>query len=365
MKHLKSCALAASVLLSISGPASAEEKQVNILTWAGIYSDKVLGDFTAQTGNTTKFDASDSDDMVETKLLAGASGYDITTAPAVPNLSRLIKAGAVLPLDTSKITNLSKQDPALLEILKTSDPEANHGIITAWGTVGLAVNLGKVTERLADVPTDSYDLLFNPENAKRLSDCGIAMVDSPSDAVPVILNYLKLDPNSESLEDLDRAMQVLAAIKPYVRYLDSTKYLDDLANGNLCLAFGWSGDVMIASQRAAEAKNGQDIKYVLPVEGTQAWMTAMVIPAGAPHVEAAHAFLNYMLDPKTAAQITVDSGFASAVPESKALLPKEMAENPALYPSESQMKSLFLVKIASDKYLRLRNRAWTNFKTGN
>ncbi|MGL6208888.1 MAG: extracellular solute-binding protein [Paracoccaceae bacterium] len=357
--------MATAICASLAGAAAAEDKQLNILTWAGLFSDKVLADYTALTGNATRYDASDSDDMVETRLLAGGSGYDVTTSPAVPNLARLIKAGALLPLDPAKVPNMTKQDPVLLEMLKNSDPDASHSVVVAWGTTGLSVNMTKLEERLPGIAADSYDLLFKPENAAKLADCGIAIIDSPTDVVPIVLNYLGFDPNSEDQGELDQAMAVLAALKPHLRYVDNVKYVNDLANGDTCMALGWSGDVFLASNRAVEAGNGQDIRYILPKEGTLLWITGLAIPADAPNPDAAMAFLNHMLTPDVAAEMAMTTGFPQAVPESRALLPKEIAEHPAIYPSDDQMATLFSGKVSSDKYIRLRNRAWVGFKTGN
>ena len=350
--------------MAITSFAVAEEKRLNIFSWAGIFDDETLQGFQKSTGVTPQYDAFVSDEALETALLTGGSGYDIVTPSASPFLAHEIRAGVLQKLDPNQIPNLKNLDPALMDLLKLSDTKNEFAIIAAWGTTGLGLNMTKVKERLPGVSLDSYDVLFKPENAARLADCGIAILDSPVDVIPIVLKYLKLDPNSEDPADLQKAVDVLNGLRPSLRYIDSSKYMNDLASGEICAAIGWSGDVLTAAQGAKEAGSTAKIEYVIPKEGTLVWMTAMAVPADAPHPEAAFAFINHTLDPKVAAHLAEITGFPSAVPESRQYLSPEMADSPVLFPSPEVMKTLFLGGTSSDEYVRARTRAWTTFRNG-
>jgi putrescine transport system substrate-binding protein len=344
--------------------ALAEDKRLNIFSWAGIFDDETLQGYQKNTGVTPQYDAFVSDEALETALLTGGSGYDIVTPSASPFLAHEIRAGVLQKLAPNQIPNLKKLDPALMELLKSSDPKNEFAIIAAWGTTGLGLNMTKVRERLPGVSLDSYDVLFKPQNAAKLADCGIAILDSPVDIVPIVLKYLKLDPNSEDPADLRKAIDVLNGLRPSLRYIDSSKYMNDLASGEICAVIGWSGDILTAAQGAREVDSTADIEYVIPKEGTLVWMTAMAVPADAPHPEAAFAFINHTLDPKVAAHLAEITGFPSAVPESRQYIRPEMASSTVLFPSPEVMKTLFLGGTSSDEYVRARTRAWTTFRNG-
>lgn len=355
--------LFAAVLLVSGGVARAEDKVLNIYDWAEIFDSAVLDGFTKATGTKTVYDNYDSDEMLEAKLLTGNTGYDIVGPAAQPFLSREIQAGVLQPLDRTQIPNWKNLDPALMKLAEQADPGNKFAIVYGWGTTGLGYNVDAVTKRLPGVPLDSWDLLFNPANAAKLADCGIALIDSPTDVLPIALNYLGLDPASESPVDLEKATQLLAAIRPHLKYINSSPIIDNLANGDICLALGWSGDVVTARNRATEAGNGIHVAYAIPKEGTLTWMATLAIPADAPNPKAANAFINYMLDPKVAAHMTVTTTYGNPVPASTAFLPPEVANDPAIFPSDAVKKTLFLLGATSPEYDQLRTRAWTRIRT--
>lgn len=362
MKRI-SCLLSAAFLISANA-ANAEENVLRIYDWAEIFDEQVLTEFTKLTGTETIYDTYDSDEILETKLLTGGSGYDIVGPAAQPFLAREIKAGVLQELDRGKIPNWQHLDPSLMKLAEQADPGTRFAVIYGWGTTGLGYNVEQVKKRLPEVPLDSYDLFFNPANAAKLADCGIAMVDSPTDVMPIALKFLGLDPASESPADLEKAEHLLMSIRPHLKYINSSPIINDMAAGDICLALGWSGDIVAARNRAVEASNDVHIAYVLPKEGTLTWMATLAIPVDAPNPAAANTFINYMLDPKVAAHMTITTTYANAVPASQEFLPAEVARDPAIFPSEAAMKTLFLLGATTPEYDRLRTRSWTRVKTG-
>jgi putrescine transport system substrate-binding protein len=345
-------------------PGVAQAETVNIYNWSDYIGETTLADFTAATGIEAVYDTYDNNEVMEAKLLAGNSGYDIVVPTAQPFLSRQVKAGLYLELDRSKIPNWQNLDPNFMKLVETADPGNAHAIIYQWGTTGLGFNVDEVSKRIADAPTDSLDLIFKPENAAKLADCGITMLDSPTDIIPIALHYLGLDPNSESPEDLQKAQDLLMSIRPYLRYLHSSQHINDLANGNVCLTLGWSGDIGIARTRAEEAGNGIVIDYSIPKEGTVVWFDMMGIPIDAPNPDQAHAFINFILEPKVMAGIDDYVGYGNAVPASWPLMDQEIAKDPRVFPPEETMRRLFAVKESSPDFDRIRTRAWTTIRTG-
>lgn len=364
MKTTTKTLLFASALALAAGSAQAqEEKVLNVYNWSDYIGETTVEDFEKATGIEVNYDVYDSNEVVEAKLLAGNSGYDIVVPTAVPFLARLIEAGALQKLDKSKIPNWEKLDPALLERVETADPGNQYGAIYQWGTNGIGVNVEKVTERLGEVPS-SYDLLFDPETVAKLADCGVTILDSPDEVFDVVANYLGHKPNQEDREILDAVTERLMEIRPHVRYFHSSQYINDLANGDICVAYGWSGDVFQAQARAEEAGNGVEIDYIIPDEGTIIWFDMLAIPADAPHPENAHKWIDFVLAPENMAGITNYVWYANAVPESKPLLDEEVATNPSIYPSDAVAEKLFALKSKSPRYKRLETRAWTRVKTG-
>jgi spermidine/putrescine-binding protein len=355
--------LLAVALLCGAVPASAEERVLNIYNWSNLIGETTIADFTKATGIKVHYDTYDSDETLEAKLMAGSSGYDIVV-PSATFLTRDVKAKVLLELDRGKIPNWANLDPALLKLMESADPGNKHAIVYDWGTTGLGLNTGAVAKRLPGDPQDSYDLLLDPKKAAQLKDCGITLIDSPADVFPIVLHYLGLPSDSQDPADLDKALNALMAIRPYVKYVQSGSYLNDLATGDVCLSLGWSGDVSIAQRRAEEAKNGQQVRYLLPKEGSLTWFGAMAVPADAPHPAEALAFINFVLDAKIAANFTNTVGYGNAVPASLAFTHPEIASDPAIYPTEADRKRLFPSSDVSPDYDRLRTRAWTTFKSG-
>ncbi|TSD88088.1 polyamine ABC transporter substrate-binding protein [Mycobacterium sp. KBS0706] len=364
MKRLVQSLLATAALCAVAAPALAQEKVVNIYNWSDYIGETTLADFTKATGIKTVYDTYDGNEALEAKLLTGNSGYDVVVPTAQPFLSRQIKAKVYLELDKSKIPNWKNLDPALMKLVESADPGNKHAIIYQWGTVGVGYNVDQVKKRLGDTPPDSIAMVLDPENAKKLADCGITMLDSPTDVIPSVLNYLGLDPNSQKPEDLKKAEDALMKVRPYLKYLHSSQYINDLAGGNVCVSLGWSGDVNIAKTRADEAKNGVTIDYFIPKEGAQIWFDMAAIPKDAPHVDNAYAYINFLLEPKVMAGIDDFVGYGNAVLGAKELMNPDIANDPRIFPPEDVMKRLFAITEASSSYERLRTRTWTRFRTG-
>ena len=281
--------------------ASAQDRVVNVYNWSDYIDESVLADFTKETGIKVVYDVYDNNDIVETKLLAGGSGYDIVV-PTDSNVARQIKAGTLMPLDKSKLPNLSHMWPIIMERMQTYDPGNQYAVNYMWGTSGLGLNAAKVKERLPDVPLDSWDLLFKPEYAAKLADCGIYLLDAPEDVIQNALVYLGLPPNSKDPADIEKAGALLQTIRPYIQKFNSSEYINALANGDICMAMGYSGDIIQARDRAAEADNGVEVTLVTPKEGALMWFDSFAIPADAPHPEEAYAFIDFMMRPEIAAR---------------------------------------------------------------
>lgn len=361
-RTLQAAVVAFGVLTTMS-IAHAEDKVLNVYNWTDLIGGKTVEEFTKATGIKVVYDTFDSDEMLDAKLMVGNSGYDIVV-PSSTFLPREVQAGVFMTLDKTKIPNWNNQDASFLTMLAVADPGNAHAVIFDWGSTGMIVNIDQVQKRLPGADLDSLDLIFKPENAAKLKDCGISVLDSPTDVVPLALKYLGLPPDSEDPAHLQRAIQTLTAIRPYLRYIHSSTYLNDLASGDLCLAIGWSGDSSIAQRRATEAGNGVHLRYAIPTEGGATWFGAMAIPKDAPHPDAAHAFINFILDPKTAADFTNTVGYGNGVPASMPLVDPAIASDPTIYPPEEDKKRLFFQSAASPAYDQKRVRAWTSFKTG-
>ncbi|MCF8482468.1 MAG: polyamine ABC transporter substrate-binding protein [Rhodospirillum sp.] len=343
---------------------AAEEKVLNVYNWSDYIAEDTLAKFEAETGIKVNYDVYDSNELLESKLLAGHSGYDIVV-PTDHTFSRLIAAGILQKLDKSKIPNFANLDPTLMDRAANYDPGNDHGIIYMWGTNGLGINVDKVKEVLGeDAPLDSYALLFDPKYADKLATCGIHVLDSASEVFPVARNYLGLDANSESDEDLEKATELWMGVRSDIQKFHSSEFINALANGDICMAFGFSGDILQAKGRAEEAGNGVNIEYIIPKEGSLVWFDMMGIPADAPHPENAQAFINFILDPQITADISNYVWYANANIKSTALVVEDVRNNPGVYPSAEVMSKLFIQKTATPKYERLRTRSWNKVKTG-
>jgi putrescine transport system substrate-binding protein len=353
----------AAVLFLFPAAASAQDKVVNVYNWSDYIGEGVLDDFTKETGIKVVYDVYDSNEMLETKLLAGGSGYDIIV-PSDRNLARMIQAGVVQKLDKSKVPNLANVWPAIAERLSTYDPGNEYAVNYMWGTTAIGYNVDKIKERMPDAPVDSWDMIFKPEVIAKFADCGVQVLDSPDDLIPSALNYLGLDPNSKNPEDLQKAGDLLKSVRPSIQKFHSSEYINALANGDICMAVGYSGDILQARDRAAEAGNGVNIVYSIPKEGALIWLDAMTIPADAPHVEEAHAFINFMNKPEIAARNSNYVFYANGNLASQLMLDEAVKSDTGIYPDEATFAKLFATTAGSVREQRELTRIWTEVKTG-
>lgn len=347
-----------------SGSSGGGDKIVQIYNWSDYIGETTLDDFTKATGIKTKYDVYDNNDVLEAKLLVGKSGYDVVVPTAQPYLASQIKKGLYQKLDKSKIPNIANLDPKLMERLASADPGNEYAVIYQWGTNGIGYNEDKIKERMPDAPLDSFDMVLNPDVVKKFADCGVTMLDSATEILPIVLNYLGKDPNSTDPADLKAAEEHMMKIRPYIKYFHSSQYINDLANGDVCLSLGWSGDVVQAASRADEAENGITIKYVIPKEGTIVWFDTLAVPADAPHPDEAFAFINFVLDPQVMAGITNYVAYANAVPGSLEYIDDEIKGDPTIYPPPEVQERLFVVKSSTDEFERARSDVWTHIRAG-
>jgi putrescine transport system substrate-binding protein len=347
-------------------PAAAQERVLNVYNWADYIDPAVVERFTRESGIRVRYDVYDSLETLEGKLSAGRSGYDIVVPTSEPTFARLVRAGALRPLDRAAIPNWRNLDPVLMERAAGIDPGNRHGAIYLWGTIGLGIRVDRVRAALGpDIALDSLDLLLKPENARRLARCGIMVMDSPTDVLPSVLRWLGRDPNSSGADDLRAAGQALAGIRPHVRaIIASSSILDALATGEACVALTYSGDVIQAQARAREANRGVDVGYVLPREGAQLWFDMMAIPADAPNPEAAHAFINFLLQPNVMAAITNQVRYPNAVPASRPLVDAAVRDDPNVFPPPEALARSFVAGTPPREAERARTRLWARFKSG-
>ncbi len=340
-----------------------EEKAVNVLNWSDYIGDTTVADFEKATGIKVTYDVFDSNEVLETKLLAGRSGYDVVV-PTATFLERQIKAGVFLPLDKSKLPNLKNMDPDIMQRIAAHDPGNRHSVNYLWGTIGLGYNPEMVKKALGTDTIDSWAALLEPANAAKLGKCGIAILDAPTDVYGSVAIYMGTDPNSEKLEDLKVIEDTLMKIRPYVRYFHSSQYINDLASGEICLALGWSGDVLQARDRGAVAARPVRVKYAIPKEGAMIFFDMLAVPADAPHPENAHAFLNYMMDPEVIAKVTNKVRYANGNIASLPFVDEAIREDPAIYPGAEVRSRLHPDLVESQPFSRELNRAWTRIRSG-
>jgi putrescine transport system substrate-binding protein len=354
-------ALAASAMMG--GTAFAQEKQVHVYNWSDYIDESILADFTKETGIKVVYDVFDSNDILETKLLAGGSGYDVVV-PTAPFLARQIQAGVFQKLDKSKIPNLSNLWPEISARLAKYDPGNEYAVNYMWGTTGIGYNVDKVKKALGDTPLDSWDVLFKPENAAKLKSCGVNILDASDETFAIGMNYVGKDPDSKETKDLESGGKVYSDIRSSAKTFNSSSYIDDLANGDICITIGWSGDILQAKTRAEEAKNGVNIEFSIPKEGTYMWFDNLAIPADAKNVAEAHEFINYLMKPEVIAKASNYVQYANGNLASQKFIDKEVLENPAVYPTEEVTKKLFTISPYGPKEQRVLNRLWTQIKTG-
>jgi putrescine transport system substrate-binding protein len=343
--------------------AAGTGKVLNLYIWSDYLAPNTLSDFEKQTGIKVHVAYFDTNETLETKLLAGSSGYDIVV-PTASYFERQIKAGVYLTLDKSRLPNLKNMDPQLMSRVALHDPGNAHGIIYMWGTNGIGYNEKMIKELMPNAPLDSWRMVFDPAVAAKVAKCGISVLDSPAEMLRAVYSYLGKDPNSQSPDDLAQAETVLTKIRPYIRNINSSEYIEALANGDLCLAVGYNGDVMQARDRAREANKGIEIKYFVPKEGSILWFDMLAIPKDAPDPDSAYAFMNYIMIPQVIADISNFKRFANANAASQPLVQASVTDDPGIYPPPEQRQKLAVQLADSADQTRAITRVWQKFKTG-
>ncbi len=344
-------------------PAGSADKVLNLYIWSDYLAPNTLSDFEKQTGIKANVAYYDANETLETKLLAGSSGYDVVV-PTASYFARQIKAGVYLTLDKSKLPNLKNMDPELMSRVASVDPDNAHGVIYTVGTNGIGYNAKMVKALMPNAPLDSWSLVFDPANASKVAKCGISVLDSPAEMLRVVYSYMGKDPNSQNADDLLQAEAVMAKFRPYIRNINSSEYIEALANGDLCIAVAYSGDILQSRDRAHEANKGIDIQYSVPKEGTIQWMDMLAIPKDAPHPDSAYAFLNYIMTPQVIADISNFKRYANGNKASVPLIQASVTNDPGIYPTPDIQKRLTLQLPDSSDQTRAITRVWQKFKTG-
>jgi len=348
---------------TVSADAPGGGKVLNLFIWSDYLAPNTLSDFEKQTGIKVHVAYFDTNETLETKLLAGSSGYDIVV-PTASYFERQIKAGVYLTLDKSKLPNLKNMDPQLMARVAMHDPGNDHGVIYTWGTNGIGFNEKMVKALMPDAPLDSWRLVFDPAVASKIAKCGISVLDSPAEMLRAVLNYLGRDPNSQKPEDLAVAEATLLKIRPYIRNINSSEYIEALANGDLCVAVGYNGDVLQARDRARDANKGIDIKYMVPKEGSILWFDMLAIPKDAPDPDSAYAYMNYIMTPQVIADISDFKRYANANAAAQPLVLAAVRDDPAIYPPPELRQKLAVQLADSADQTRAITRVWQKFKTG-
>ena len=355
-------ALLATAGLTIAVGAQAAGT-VHIYNWSDYIGETTLADFEKATGIKPVYDVFDSNETLEGKLLAGRTGYDVVV-PSNHFLGKQIKAGAFQKLDKTQLPNYSNLDPVLLKRLEQNDPGNQYAVPYLWGTNGIGYNVEKVKAVLGIDKIDSWSVLFEPENIKKLHSCGVAFLDSADEMMPTVLNYMGLNANSTNPKDYAKATDKLLAVRPYVTYFHSSKYIGDLANGDICVAIGFSGDIFQAKHRAEEAKKGVNIAYSIPKEGGALWFDMLAIPKDSSNVKEAHAFINYLLKPEVIAQVSDYVGYANPNPGSDKLMEQSIRTDEAVYPPQAVLDKTYVSVELPANIQRLMTRSWTKVKSG-
>jgi putrescine transport system substrate-binding protein len=355
----------AAALMALPLVARAEAPELHVYNWSDYIAPDTISNFTKKTGITVTYDVYDGNEVLEAKLLAGQSGYDVVVPSASPFMAREITAGAFRELDKSKLPNLKNLDPQMLALAAEADPGNKYGVPYLWSVTGIGYNEALVAKALgAEGLRDTLALLLDPANAKKLSDCGISLLDTPQEVFPAALAYLGLNPKSHDLGDLEKATKLLEQIRPYVRKFHSSQYINDLANGDICIALGYSGDVIQARNRAAEAKNGVKINFNVPKEGAQFSIDMLGIPKDAPHPDNALEFIDYILRPEVIAAISDAVSYPNPNLAATPLVKAEIRDDPGIYPPPEVRKLFYIDLPAPRDYERARTRAWNRVKAG-
>lgn len=356
---------AATIALVLTGCGKTDRETVHVYNWSDYISDEVVKRFEQQTGIRVVYDVYDANEILEAKLLAGRSGYDVIFPSAHPFAERHIQAGLYLPLDPELLPNRVNLEPSLMRKLEAVDPGNRFTVPYMWGTTGIGYNVAQVAAILGEeAEVDSWSLIFDPEIAGKLSACGIAVLDDEGEALAAALLYLGKDPNTTDPADIEEAANLFMQVRPFIRYFHASRYINDLANGDICVAHGYSGDVIQARDRAEEVGRGVEIDYIIPREGAVLWFDLMAIPADAPNPGNAHAFINFLMQPENIAEITNEVAYANANRAATTLVDEEIRNDPGVYPTDEIRERLVTQQSLPDEVQRHRVRIWTQIKTG-
>ncbi|SEP67205.1 putrescine transport system substrate-binding protein [Pseudomonas sp. NFACC02] len=358
------CFAAAWCSVAFLPAAHAADGVMKMYNWSDYIAPDTLKNFEKDSGIKVQYDIFDTNEMLEAKMLSGHSGYDLVV-PSSQFLSKQIRAGAYQPLQRSLLSNWNHLDPRLMKRLEAADPGNRYAVPYMWGTVGIGYNEEKVRAVLGkEAVLDSWSMVLNPDNLAKLKRCGVAFLDAPVKIIPQTLLYLGLDPNSVKPDDYKKASALLMKLRPSVTYFNSSKYTADLANGDICVAVGYSGDVMQAQTRAKEAGKNVDIRYLIPKEGVNLWFDMLAIPKDAANVTNAHAFINYLLRPQVIASVSDYVGYANPNTDATTLMDPKVSGNPGIYPGDDVISKAFVSADLPDNIQRLITREWNRIKSG-
>ena len=363
LKNAGKTLLALSLMGAMAGAAQADDKVLHVYNWSDYIAPDTIANFEKESGIKVVYDVFDSNETLEAKLLAGKSGYDIVV-PSNNFLAKQIKAGVYQELDKSKLSNYDNLNKSLLKTVSVSDPDNKHAFPYMWGSIGIGYNPEKVKAALGVDKIDSWDTLLKPENIAKLKSCGVSFLDSPTEMLPIALHYLGLPTDTQKKDDLKKAEELFLKIRPSIGYFHSSKYISDLANGNICVAVGYSGDIQQAKSRAAEAGGKVKIAYDIPKEGAGSFFDMVAIPKDAENVEAAYAFMNYRLKPDVMAAITNSVRFPNGNEKATALVDKEITSDPGIYPPADVQAKLYAIADLPAATQREMTRSWTKIKSG-
>ncbi|MFQ6547337.1 polyamine ABC transporter substrate-binding protein [Aestuariibius sp. 2305UL40-4] len=353
-----------TAIATLFAAQAALAQEVRVYNWSDYIDEELLTQFEEETGIDLIYDVFDSNELLETKMLAGSSGYDVVV-PTGTFLQRQITAGAFQPLDFEKLPNAENLWDVIADRTAQYDPDNQYSINYMWGTTGIGANVAKVQEILGeDAPLDSLALIFDPANMEQLAECGVYFLDAPTEMIPAALQYIGENPDAQDADTIELAEPVLSAVRPYVQKFHSSEYINALANGEICVAFGWSGDILQARDRAAEADNGVEIVYNAPKEGALMWFDQMAIPADAPNPDGAHQFLDFMLDAQNMAAASNYVYYANGNLASQQYLEADVIEDPAIYPDEATLENLYTTTPYDARTQRTVTRMWTRIKSG-
>jgi putrescine transport system substrate-binding protein len=342
-------------------PSWAQGGQVNVYNWADYIGETTLEDFENETGIRVVYDMYSSAEEMQAKMLAGMTGYDVTLM-AGQSMPQFIQAGVFQPLDKSRLVGLENLNPDLLEILGGWDPGVQYSVPYMWGSVGITFNVDMVRERIPDADFTDIGLIFNPENAAKLADCGISILDSPTDIMPMVARWLGLDGNMQNVDDYQKIVDAFAAIRPYIRTFDNVNYLNALPNRELCVANNWSGDYGTATARAEEAGVEINLAYEVPSTGAPLWFDVWTIPADAGNVDNAYAFINYMLRPEVIAGATNFTWYGNPNTAADEFVDPALLSDPAVYPTEDVIRRMWAPPAYTEEMDRAIMRAWAEIK---